>query len=107
MTDEEAELCEQTDVEVGEVYTGKRRAEINIDTIGRHYEAGELVTLNTLKEKKLISKNVGFVKILARGSLDKPLTVVAQSFSTAAVKMIVLTGGQTIVVEGSPERGRK
>ncbi|MBQ8389181.1 MAG: uL15 family ribosomal protein [Clostridia bacterium] len=107
MTDEEAALCEQTDVETGEIYTGKKRAEINIDTIGRHFEAGEIVTLNTLKEKKLIAKSAGFVKILARGSLDKPLTVVAQSFSAAAVKMIVLTGGQTIVVEGSPERGRK
>ena len=87
-----------------EVYRGRKKAEINIDVIARHFEAGEKVTLNTLKEKGLLPKQVGHVKVLARGSLDKPLTIIAQGFSASAVKMIVLTGGTAILTEGAPER---
>ena len=47
---------------------------------------------------KLIPKNVGSLKILARGVLDKPLNVEAQDFSLDAVKMIVLTGGKAIKI---------
>lgn len=89
--------------EYHEDYTGKKKDEINIDTISQAFEPGDRVSLNTLKEKKLISDDVGFVKVLARGTLDKPLTIIAQNFSVAAVKMIVLTGGTVIVAEGSPE----
>jgi len=109
MSDEDAIKLEQTeevneDEEPKEIYTGKKKAEINIDTISRNFEAGDRVSLNSLKEKKLVSKDAGAVKVLARGTLDKPLTVVAQSFSVAAVKMIVLTGGTVILAEESPER---
>ena len=89
--------------EYHEDYTGKKKDEINIDTISQAFEPGDRVSLNTLKEKKLLSADVGFVKVLARGTLDKPLTIIAQNFSVAAVKMIVLTGGTVIVAEGSPE----
>lgn len=36
------------------------------------------------------------VKVLARGSLDKALTVEAADFSLPAVKMIVITGGKVV-----------
>ena len=68
----------------------------NIDTISTAFTAGERVTLDTLKEKKLISGRACAVKILARGKLDKPLTVVADEYSIQAVKMILLTGGRVI-----------
>ena len=104
MTDEKAislEITEEEDSEETESYVGNKKAEINIDVIGRNFEAGDRVSINTLKEKKMIPSNVGYVKILARGSLDKPLTVVAQKYSVAAVKMILLTGGTVIVNDGS------
>ena len=113
MSDEEAKGFEQlaiafdTGDEPKEIYHGTRKAEINIDTISQNFEAGDVVTLNTLKEKKLVSVQAGEIKVLARGKLDKALTVVAQSFSAAAVKMIVLTGGTVIVDEPSPERRKK
>lgn len=104
MTDEDALKHEETDFNDTEVYTGRKKAEINIDTISRSFEAGDTVTLNSLKEKGLVPKQAGCVKVLARGTLDKPLTVIAQSYSVAAVKMIVLTGGTAIVTHGSSER---
>lgn len=107
ISDEDAFHCEETNILNTEVYTGRRKASINIDTISAHFAEGETVTLNTLKEKKLISEKVGHIKILGRGRLDKPLTVIAQNFSASAVKMIVLTGGQAILAEGSPERRRR
>ena len=64
-----------------EQYTGAKKAEINIDTISEHFQSGDTVTLNSLKAKKLVPNSAGTVKVLARGSLDKPLTIVAQDFS--------------------------
>ncbi len=104
LSDEDAFAAQETNIVNQEVYTGKRKATLNIDKIGRHFEAGELVSINTLKEKGLVKQNVGHVKILGRGVLDKPLNVVAQNFSASAIKMILLTGGSAILAEGSPER---
>ena len=67
--------------------------EINLDTICENFEDGDTVTLEALKEKKLISKNAGSVKVLARGVMTKKLTVYADKFSLQAVKMIALAGG--------------
>ena len=110
MSDTEAkeELAEETaGYEDTERYTGAKKAEINVDTISEHFESGDIVTLNSLKQKKLIPSSAGTVKILARGYLDKPLTIVAQDFSTAALKMILLTGGTAVVTYASPERSGK
>ena len=84
--------------------TGRgKRAMINLDTVSRYFEPEEEVTLAALKEKRLISRHITHLKILARGTLDKPLKVRAHSFSSAAVKMILLTGG-TVLWE---EEGRE
>jgi len=104
MTDEEAFSYEESDIISTEVYSGKKKTIVNVDAISRAFEAGDVVSINSLKEKKLISQNVGWIKVLGKGTLDKPLTVIAQSFSASAVKMIVLTGGTAILAEGSPER---
>ena len=108
MSDEEAkEICEEIknlEYEDTEVYRGAKKAEVNIDTISDFFKDGDTVTLNTLKEMKLVGANVGHVKVLARGRLDKSLTVVAQDFSSAAMKMILLTGGRAIITHPSKER---
>ncbi|MFR7881462.1 MAG: uL15 family ribosomal protein [Christensenellales bacterium] len=46
----------------------------------------------------MIDKNVCFVKVLARGIIDKPLIVKAQDFSLDAAKMIQLTGGKVVLL---------
>ena len=73
-------------------HTGKKDI-INIDVLSRNYNDGDTVTIESLKEKKLIDKSIGQVKVLARGVLDKRLNVELQDFSLEAVKMILLTGG--------------
>lgn len=77
----------------GKIYSGKKDI-INIDVLSANFNANDRVTLEALKKKGLIPKNVGYVKVLARGSLDKPLKVEMQDFSLEAVKMIALTGGR-------------
>jgi len=44
----------------------------------------------------MVARNTPHVKILARGTLSKPLTVYAGQFSVDAIKMIVLVGGTAI-----------
>ncbi|MDE6408343.1 MAG: uL15 family ribosomal protein [Anaeroplasmataceae bacterium] len=41
-----------------------------------------------------MSSKVDYIKVLARGVLDKPLIIEAQDYSIDAIKMIVLTGGE-------------
>ena len=60
------------------------------------FEAGDVVNLAILKEKNMIDRGVGRLKVLASGSLDKPLTVEADAFSVQAIKMITLTGGHAV-----------
>ena len=53
---------------------------------------------------KLIPEDTAYLKVLASGSIDKPLTVYANEFSLCAVKMIALAGGQAIKVSTVKER---
>ncbi len=75
-----------------------KKAIINVDTLSKNYEAHELVTIQSMKDKKLIDKKAKCVKVLARGIIDKPLRVKAGEFSVPAVEMLLLTGGQAIHV---------
>ena len=72
---------------------GGKMYEINLDTICENFEDGDKVTLTELKAKRLINKNAGKVKVLARGTMTKSLTIYADKFSLQAVKMITLAGG--------------
>ena len=70
---------------------------INIDTLSQCFEKGETVTLEEIKKRVArFNKQTTYLKVLARGTLDKALTVEADSFSLQAVKMIVLTGGKAV-----------
>ena len=69
---------------------------VNIDDLDRSFNAGDLINLATLKEKGMVPNNTAHVKILARGTLTKPLTVCAGQFSMDAVKMIFLVGGKAV-----------
>lgn len=59
---------------------------INLDMINEYYKDGEVVNYATLREKKLISKQManGIIKILGNGELTKKVTIEAQSFSATA-----------------------
>ncbi len=79
-------------------FSSGKKGIINIDVLSENFESGETVTLETLKDKKLLKANVASYKVLARGSITKPLIVEANEFSIEAVKMIVLTGGRAIKI---------
>ena len=91
MSDEVAATFIQDDVD-SKVHEGKKGI-INIDVIGKAFNDGDTVDIEALWEKKLIPQNVGYVKVLARGALDKKLNVDLQDYSIQAVKMIALKGG--------------
>ncbi|MBQ9514279.1 MAG: uL15 family ribosomal protein, partial [Clostridia bacterium] len=91
MSDEVAETYIKDDVD-GKVHKGKK-AIINIDLLSANFNDGDTVDIEALWEKKLVAKNVGQVKVLAKGTLDKVLNVDLQDYSLQAVKMIVLVGG--------------
>ena len=81
------------------VTEGTRRGTVNVDTLSAAFAAGETVDINRLKEKKLLARDIGYYKVLARGSINKPLTVYADDFSLGAIKMIAATGGRTLTVK--------
>lgn len=72
---------------------------INIGMIDEHFDAGDVVTLAALKQKGLIAKSVGRMKVLADGILNKPLTIKSEAYSVQAIKMIELTGGTVIILK--------
>ncbi|MDE6104811.1 MAG: uL15 family ribosomal protein, partial [Clostridia bacterium] len=81
--------------EIEKVSDKTKRAIVNIDTLGKHFKANEKVTLEEIKRRvQGVNKKTTYVKVLARGTLDKPLEVEADDFSPAAVKMVILTGGK-------------
>ena len=81
------------------VYTsGWRKSVVNIDTLSDNFTAGERVDVNILKSMSLIPYDTAYVKVLARGMIDKPLYVYANDFSNTAIKMLALTGGKAVKV---------
>ena len=94
ITDEQAnELVEIVAHELGSKPKSNKLYEINLDIICENFEDGEVVTIDALKKKGLISKKAERIKVLARGIMTKKLTVFADKFSLQAIKMIGLAGG--------------
>ena len=94
MKDEVAEIL----IEKAEEASDRTKVGIvNIDTLSQAFADGETVTLEEVKKRvKGFNGKVTYLKVLARGALDKKLTVKADAFSLQAVKMILLTGGKVI-----------
>ena len=70
------------------------KAEIDLDIISNTFKSGELVNLQSLKQKGLIDENTEYVKILAKGNLVNPLKIEANEFSNAAKNIVELSGGE-------------
>ena len=94
MNDEVAEIL----IEKAEEVSDRAKVGIvNIDMLSRTFADGETVTLEEVKKRvKGFDRKVTYLKVLARGVLDKKLTVKADAFSLQAAKMILLTGGKVI-----------
>ncbi|MDE6504343.1 MAG: uL15 family ribosomal protein [Clostridia bacterium] len=83
--------------EADEISDKTKSGIINIDTLSRYFDNGETVTLEEIKKRVPdFPKKTTFIKVLARGTLDKKLKVIADGFSIEAAKMILLTGGNAV-----------
>lgn len=78
-------------------------AVVNLSTLAA-FDAGSEVDPGVLRARGLVAKR-GLVKVLARGEIDKPLTVRAHAFSRAAKAAIEAAGGKAELLP-SPYRVR-
>ena len=72
---------------------------VNLVDLEARFDSGAAVTLEALQSKGLATRKEVPVKILAKGSISKPLTVHAHAFSKAAREQIEAAGGTCEVVE--------
>jgi large subunit ribosomal protein L15 len=75
---------------------------VNLLDLEARFGKGESVTLETMKAKGLATRKGIPVKVLAKGSISKPLTVHAHGFSKAAREQIEAAGG-TCQLVAAPE----
>lgn len=69
---------------------------INLDVLNV-FEAGSVVTVQTLMEKGIVKNPRDGVKILGYGELNVKLTVQASAFSKSAIEKIEAAGGKAEV----------
>jgi len=65
----------------------------------RRFDSGDDVTVEAMKAKGLGSRKEIPIKVLAKGSISKPLTVHAHGFSAAAREAIEAAGGTWHVLD--------
>lgn len=70
----------------------KEYAVVNVEDLNV-FEAGSVVTIETLQEKGLVKKVYDGLKVLGNGNLNVKLTVKAHKFSKAAEAAITTAGG--------------
>jgi large subunit ribosomal protein L15 len=75
---------------------------INLDTLAERFEAGAVITPDSLREAGLLAGGKRLVKVLARGEISKALTVRVHKFSGKAAEKIAAAGGLAeALAEGS------
>ena len=74
----------------------KYYATVNLDTLAARFPTGSEVTPEAMKEARLIRGLKLPVKVLGRGEVDMPLTVMAHRFSQEARHKIEAAGGKAL-----------
>jgi large subunit ribosomal protein L15 len=72
---------------------------VNIASLESRFEAGTEVTIELMKANGLATRRDIPVKVLAKGELNKALTVHAHAFSAGARERIEAAGGTCTIVE--------
>jgi len=75
----------------------KEYAIVNLDTLNQ-FEDGAEVTPELLIESGVVKNQKSGIKILAKGNIEKKLTVKAHKFSSAAKEAIEAAGGKIEVI---------
>ena len=79
-------------------YTRVEYACVNLDTLERVFPENSEVTLQKLRELRVVKGRVQRLKVLGRGELSKPLTVRAHRFTHTAKQKIEQAGGKAEVI---------
>ncbi len=66
---------------------------LSLGFVDKKYQASEVVSLESLKEKKLIRERVKFVKILGTGDVSKALIIDESVYLAASVRDKILAQG--------------
>jgi large subunit ribosomal protein L15 len=74
-------------------------AVVNLDTLGERFDAGTVVTIELLRERRLVPPSADRIKVLGRGEIAKGLTVRAHKFSGEAAKKLAAAGGTAETLE--------
>jgi len=78
----------------------REMAVVNLGRLDAAFESGAVIDAAALVAKGLVRNNLP-VKILAQGTLSKPLTIKAHAFSEAAKERIAAAGGSAEVITGA------
>ena len=71
---------------------------VNVAALEANYEAGAVVTIDSLIEKGLVKKVLDGVKVLGYGEITKALTVQANAITESAKQKIESAGGKIDVI---------
>lgn len=66
---------------------------VNVNTLEKEFKAGEVVTIDALKEKGIVKRNSQNVKILGKGDIKIKLNIEGIAVSSAAKEKIEKAGG--------------
>ncbi|MDR1961959.1 MAG: 50S ribosomal protein L15, partial [Gracilibacteraceae bacterium] len=77
---------------------GKEYTVINVSDLEERFEAGAVVTIDSLFEVGLIKKQRDGVKLLGNGDLTKSFTVQVNKASRAAIEKVTAAGGKVEAV---------
>jgi large subunit ribosomal protein L15 len=67
---------------------------VNLDQLETLFEKGATVTVESLRERGIVSSRTALVKVLGRGDVTKALTVQAHKFSGKAAEKLAAAGGK-------------
>ena len=73
---------------------------VNLDTLNAKFDSGAQVNPDSMAERGLVHRTEQ-IKILGRGELKKPLTVLAHAFSDGAKEKIVAAGGKAEEIQSN------
>jgi len=80
---------------------------VNLASLEERFDAGAVITPETLKAAGLVAKLSVDIKILGEGELTKKLSVTAHSFSKSAAAKIEAAGGSVTRLREPVEKKRK
>ncbi|MDE7300805.1 MAG: uL15 family ribosomal protein, partial [Clostridia bacterium] len=84
--------------EIPESSAKRPKGIINLGDICKNFSDGATVVLEALQDLGLVDKKVKNLKVLARGKMDKKLTIAANAFSQRALKAIGESGSRIVII---------